>query len=214
MQKLLLVSFLFCCSTSFAQDVFVNAYTKTDGTLVPSHYRTTPDQTVNNNFTTIGNINPYTGKAGTLPRDSYSIQSLTNSPQVQSTSYHPVSNNNSAYKINITIPLDGGYEVPEIIDQIFENGAWKTVKQEKFNAYLFFDKNSVWFKRGQNKWLGRPQNFVEHNSKKNLYIYNSEYGLTLIDDYLKFIIFYDVNNDSKRYVYIIGKSISSLTKNN
>lgn len=44
----------------------VKSYTKKDGTYVFSHRRTTPDSSRMNNWSTKGNINPYTGKRGTV----------------------------------------------------------------------------------------------------------------------------------------------------
>lgn len=43
----------------------VHGYTTRRGTHVNSYRRTTPDQTQKNNYSTKGNINPYTGKTGT-----------------------------------------------------------------------------------------------------------------------------------------------------
>lgn len=43
----------------------VHGYTKKDGTYVAPAKRTTPDKNFNNNYSTKGNTNPYTGKAGT-----------------------------------------------------------------------------------------------------------------------------------------------------
>lgn len=209
---LLTLGFILTVSTSFAQDVWVNSYARTDGSVVQGHYRTHSDQTVNNNFTTVGNTNPYTGKVGTLPRDSgYPVQSLSNySP----TSYTPVSNNNSSYTISVTTSLNGGYGVAMIIEQVLESGKWKTIKEDGTDSYLFFDKNLVGFKRGQNKWLVRDQIFVEYNSQAKVYIYNSEYGLSLLDEGLRFIIFYDASNKTKRYLYVIGKATPSIIPTN
>lgn len=212
MQKVTLL-LLFLCLQSFAQQhVYVNAYKRSDGTAVPSHYRTNKDYTVNNNFTTVGNTNPYTGKVGTLPRDNYSpVQSYANTTPTNYSYSAPVSNN-SSYKINVTVPLSGGYGVPTIVDQVLENGIWKTLKQDKFNGYLFFEKDFVYFKRGQNKWLGRPQNFVRYDSDAKAYVYNSEYGLVLLDEGLRLIVFYDTDN-TKRHVYVIGTKTPTITPN-
>ena len=49
---------------SFAQDVYVRGYYRRDGTYVRPHYRTRPDGNLWNNYSTRGNINPYTGKRG------------------------------------------------------------------------------------------------------------------------------------------------------
>lgn len=53
---------------SFA-DVYVHPYQKDDGTNVQGYYRTPPNNTRNDNYSTQGNVNPYTGKEGTHPRD-------------------------------------------------------------------------------------------------------------------------------------------------
>jgi hypothetical protein len=49
--------------------VHVQGYTKKDGTYVAPHDRTAPNNTKNDNWSTRGNVNPETGKAGTKPRD-------------------------------------------------------------------------------------------------------------------------------------------------
>ncbi len=46
------------------RDVQVDGYTRKDGTYVPEHHRTAPNQTKNDNWSTKGNENPYTGKKG------------------------------------------------------------------------------------------------------------------------------------------------------
>lgn len=50
-------------------DVWVNGYTRKDGTYVEGHYRSDPDGTINNNWSVEGNINPYTGVEGTKDRE-------------------------------------------------------------------------------------------------------------------------------------------------
>lgn len=45
--------------------VHVNGYTKKDGTYVAPYYRSSPNSTVSDNYSTKGNVNPYTGQAGT-----------------------------------------------------------------------------------------------------------------------------------------------------
>ena len=50
----------------YANDVYVRGYTKSNGTYVSPHYRTAPDSTPYNNYSTRGNTNPYTGKQGTV----------------------------------------------------------------------------------------------------------------------------------------------------
>jgi hypothetical protein len=47
-------------------DTYVQGYLRSDGTYVMPHYRTNPDATIYNNYSTRPNINPYTGKEGTV----------------------------------------------------------------------------------------------------------------------------------------------------
>ena len=44
---------------------YVKGYTRSDGTYVKGHYRSSPNSTQRDNYSTYGNTNPYTGKAGT-----------------------------------------------------------------------------------------------------------------------------------------------------
>lgn len=48
-----------------AADVHVRSYTRRDGTVVQRHMRSDPDGIFSNNWSTKGNVNPYTGKPGT-----------------------------------------------------------------------------------------------------------------------------------------------------
>ena len=79
-----IVSFIAMMSVTLA-DVYVKGYTRSDGTYVAPHYRSSPDSSHNNNWSTRGNRNPYTGKRGTQPRtyddnppDSYCSNCLLN----------------------------------------------------------------------------------------------------------------------------------------
>ena len=55
--------------TSYAKDVHVNGYYKKNGAYVEPHYRSSPDSSKSNNWSTQGNYNPYTGKQGTVDVD-------------------------------------------------------------------------------------------------------------------------------------------------
>lgn len=46
-------------------DVSVRGYHRKDGTYVQPHHRSDPNHTTKDNWSTRGNINPYTGKIGT-----------------------------------------------------------------------------------------------------------------------------------------------------
>lgn len=58
---------------ALAADVHVRGYQRQGGTYVQEHMRSAPDSTRDNNFSTRGNTNPYTGQEGhKAPDSSYS----------------------------------------------------------------------------------------------------------------------------------------------
>lgn len=65
---------IFFCLSSIAQTNFnhvkVKGYYRANGTYVQPHYRTAPNSTINDNFSTVGNTNPYTGKPRWINRDN------------------------------------------------------------------------------------------------------------------------------------------------
>lgn len=65
MKRTLLITVLFLAGTAFAQ-VDVNGYYRSDGTYVAPYHRTAPNNTISDNYSTKGNINPYTGQPGTV----------------------------------------------------------------------------------------------------------------------------------------------------
>lgn len=48
---------------------YVNGYTKSNGTYVQGHYRSTQNSTNHDNYSTSGNYNPYTGTTGSRAKD-------------------------------------------------------------------------------------------------------------------------------------------------
>lgn len=67
MKKLAIIALAAIVLPAFAQ-TYVSPYTRRDGTQVEGHWRTAPNSTVDDNYSTRGNVNPYTGQAGTEPR--------------------------------------------------------------------------------------------------------------------------------------------------
>jgi len=68
---------------TFAQTTTVKGYVKKNGTVVQSYTKTTPNYTKANNYSTKSNVNPYTGKTGTVKpvytiNPSYSKSSTPN----------------------------------------------------------------------------------------------------------------------------------------
>jgi hypothetical protein len=61
---LLSAVFLLLAVAEVSAQVRVGGYRRRDGTYVQPHYRSRPDGNFNNNWSTYGNVNPYTGKPG------------------------------------------------------------------------------------------------------------------------------------------------------
>ena len=55
--------------SSGTSDHYVSGYYRSNGTYVSGYHATNPNGTRNDNYSTRGNVNPYTGEAGTKPRD-------------------------------------------------------------------------------------------------------------------------------------------------
>lgn len=61
---LLALAALFSFTTAAFADQYVNGYTRKNGTYVAPYHRSDPDSTQMNNYSTQGNVNPYTGQKG------------------------------------------------------------------------------------------------------------------------------------------------------
>ena len=62
---LALVVLVMLAGSAFA-DVYVSGHYRSNGTYVQPHYRSSPNSTTSDNWSTRGNQNPYTGQYGTL----------------------------------------------------------------------------------------------------------------------------------------------------
>jgi hypothetical protein len=77
--KYLLLALTLLCNFVFAKDVYIKPHTRSDGTYVQGHYRTAPNSSQYDNYSTKGNYNPYTGQAGTVePQPTYQSPSYPN----------------------------------------------------------------------------------------------------------------------------------------
>lgn len=69
MKILLSIVVLGLISTQIQADVWVDGYTRDDGTYVQGHHRTRPNHSIYDNYSTKGNTNPWTGEKGTKSYD-------------------------------------------------------------------------------------------------------------------------------------------------
>jgi flagellar basal body rod protein FlgC len=89
MKKIILTIVLGTISFFGNTQVKVKGHVKSNGTYVAPYERTYPNKTINDNYSTYPNVNPHTGKVGTI--------SPTNS---KSTSSKPIFNTTSPVNTN------------------------------------------------------------------------------------------------------------------
>lgn len=65
MRRALMMALGFAVIASTAHAAAVSGYVRRDGTYVPPSYRSAPNSTTLDNYSTRGNVNPYTGQTGT-----------------------------------------------------------------------------------------------------------------------------------------------------
>jgi antitoxin component YwqK of YwqJK toxin-antitoxin module len=83
---IILVAYLTYATNIIAQTnprhVYVRPFVRSDGTRVEGHFRTAPNSTNRDNFSTLGNTNPYTGEAGYVTPDFNNLSQSTRPTQV------------------------------------------------------------------------------------------------------------------------------------
>ena len=141
MKQIFTILFFFAFLFSFAQTnpnhVYVSGYYRSNGTYVQPHYRTAPNSTNRDNFSTRGNTNPYTGQAGYITPDNNTSSTYSPSSYSNSTSTYP----NSTYKTTSTNTSNSLYNSTNIYTTTSSYGQlWKTPSQ--FDAIRPIQKGS------------------------------------------------------------------------
>lgn len=77
MKKLMIAVLALSVAAPVAAQNYVRGHYRSDGTYVQPHYRSSPDSSRFNNWSTQGNVNPYNGRRGTV--DPYGYQSRRSS---------------------------------------------------------------------------------------------------------------------------------------
>lgn len=73
MFKIAVATLLSCLAFASFADEYVNGYFRKDGTYVQGYFKSSPNVTNRDNYSTQGNLNPHTGTEGTRAPD-YSSQ--------------------------------------------------------------------------------------------------------------------------------------------
>lgn len=70
MKTLSILLFLLISGVAYSQSsTYVNGYYKSDGTYVEGYYKTNTNQTNHDNYSTVGQTNPYTSTNGSVAKD-------------------------------------------------------------------------------------------------------------------------------------------------
>jgi hypothetical protein len=99
MKKLIFI-LLVCISSIALADVHVRGYYRSNGTYVQPHYRSSPNTTTIDNYSTKGNVNPYTGKEGTVNPPMYFYSPSNSIPSAAIKNLTPTTPNNDTNKFN------------------------------------------------------------------------------------------------------------------
>lgn len=101
----------------------------------------------------------------------------------------------------------GNYKVYKIEDYIkTSSGKWTLSKTDNSIANLTLTNSQIIYKRNSSlHYKARELFFTDYDSGKGYYIYDSNYGITFIEKDFKTVIFYDKDNDTKKYVYYVKK---------
>ncbi len=106
-----LLLLLAVCLTAFINEVksqvnpsstYVSGYKRADGTYVNGYYKTTPNTTNRDNYTTKPNVNPYTGTSGYIQPDN---KAVTTAPRYTAPSSYSTP---SSYSVPTTTGSRGG----------------------------------------------------------------------------------------------------------
>lgn len=73
MKRIIIATALATVATSAVADQYVRGHTRSNGTYVAPHYRSSPNSSRYDNYSSQGNYNPYTGQQGSS-RNEFSSQ--------------------------------------------------------------------------------------------------------------------------------------------
>lgn len=185
MRKLttILIAFItiFSFATLFAQsNVYVNGYYKKNGTYIQPHFKTAPNSSMFDNYSTKGNFNPYTGKPGWI--DPYSKVSSSYYGAIPY-SYRPTYENLFVY-----LNKKDSYNYFKIVEtfdyqyKLFFTGLFKMNNNETKEANQIFEilrKNkgaSGFISDESNYWFDITSKYLDADTEfKDLYESSAQY---------------------------------------
>lgn len=108
----------------------VGGYYRKNGTYVQPHYRTAPNSTNRDNFSTKPNTNPYTGKKGWIaPDNNPAYQGYTKQP---SNSYNPTSISQQSIKVK-----------SDYYNEIIKDSDYSNISSNNQNKIFLKNENGI-----------------------------------------------------------------------
>jgi len=170
------------------ESVWVNGYYRSDGTYVEGYYRTAPNNTVLDNYSHYGNVNPYTGAIGTkdpyLDNNNYPYSYTPPTDYTPPTNYTSNSNSTPAYSnSNTTFNDNTGYTYYVTSNSLnlrsgpsIDSSIITSLKYGSKVSVLSYD--TYWYKVRVNTYdyYGNPKTYFG-------YVYNQYVSLNVPSDY-------------------------------
>jgi hypothetical protein len=144
MKQLFTILLLLLTLFSFAQTnpnhVYVSGYYKSNGTYVKPHYRTAPNSTNRDNFSTRGNINPYTGQPGYITPDNttttYTPSTTYSNSTYSNTNPYTTNNTSSTNSSTTSYKSSSIYSTTKVYGQLWSKpsqfGAIRPLKKGSY----------------------------------------------------------------------------------
>lgn len=137
--RYILIALIVCINLIHAQTnskhVQVRGYNRSDGTYVQPHMRTAPNNTNSDNFSTIGNTNPYTGQPGHIPSDRGTPSTYNNTSQyLPNIGNNNLSSNTSRDNSNYNLSPNLSYSTTNYKDYLSECYEENTNLKDKIDS--------------------------------------------------------------------------------
>jgi antitoxin component YwqK of YwqJK toxin-antitoxin module len=142
------------CAQVNPKNHYVKPYYRSDGTYVEGHYRTNPNNTNRDNYSTLGNTNPWTGKAGWIPPDNNPVRqekfrNYSNSPSSGGSSFESTSYKGTELKSRSIPSYNPASHSPGVKTITYADGeetfvvtSNSGVRFDRDKSYVFYDPGS------------------------------------------------------------------------
>jgi len=155
---------------------YVEGYTRSDGTYVKGHYRTDPNHTNTDNYSTLGNTNPWTGQPGWItPDNNYTSFDTYSSEALKS--FSTISTNLDNYSINTT--SYGSYNVnnSETFNDVFERYNIKPINETNLISTVKLELPSINMNQKAIQYHYKYDLYYRKMLESSLFLIGYDYGI-------------------------------------